>query len=112
MSDACACIGCSNCGTTGIGEKIQHLNRSAGSLYYRRKPIPVGSLFRKKTGVLETERFQAESQILIFNAPFIRQVEKLPFSATLGTSMIVTVAFFPALVLFGSVPYYLGIGSD
>ena len=41
--------------TAGVGKQVQHLDRTASLLYQVREPVPVHSLFREKTGMLEAE---------------------------------------------------------
>ena len=46
------------------------------------------------------------------NLPLLRQIEKFPFSATFGASVIMSVHFTPAFFCFWCVPDHLGIRAD
>ena len=48
---------------------------------------------------------------LIADGLFIGEIEKLPLTATLGAAVIVTVLFLPSLVVVGSIPDDLGVGT-
>ena len=66
--------------------------------------------------MLEAEGLQVEGKLLlngqiVMNAPFIRQIEKLPFAAALSTSVIMSVFFRPALMVMGGIPNDLGVGT-
>ena len=42
-------------GPASVSKQVQHFNRPASIADFFRKPVPVGSLFRKKAGVLKAE---------------------------------------------------------
>ncbi len=50
-----------------------------------------------------------ESQFVVLNMPFFRQVKKFPFTAAFITSVVMTVSFFPAAVALRRIPDYLRI---
>ena len=50
------CCGCES-GTACIGKKIQYFYRASGVADLIAEPVPVGSLFREKSGMFEAERF-------------------------------------------------------
>ena len=115
MSDSSARCGSGQRGAASVGEKIQDFERPAGFLrlrllYYRRKPIPVDGLLRKKSRVFEAERLQAEGQILVTDAPLIRQIKKFPFAPAFLAAVIVAVFLFPAFLCLRRVPNDLRIG--
>jgi len=112
-SSSRSCSGYS--GTTGVCEEVQYLHGSACIMDQTGEPVPVHSLLREQTGVLETERLQMEGQRVgirycllerqgVMNRPFIRQAEKFPFAAALGTSVVMTVFLFPSLMVVGRFP--------
>ena len=135
MGDACAGAGCRQGGAAGVGKEIQHFGRFAGAFRLpaqkQGEPVPVDGLLRKKAGVLKAEGLQAKGELLsgsflrrragkilfgagaqaVGDAPFVRQVKKLPFAAAPGASVIMSVFVFPALMAAGSVPDDLGIRS-
>ncbi len=101
-------------GAAGVGEEIQNLKGSVGIfgfrfLYNRRKPVPVYRLFGKKSGMLEAERLQSESKLSVTDAPFLRQIKKLPFPAAFGAAVIVSVFLFPVFVSPWHIPYDLRV---
>lgn len=111
MCDACACCGrCERCASR-VGEQVQHFNRAVGTADQIAEPVPVRCLLREKAGVFEAERFQAEGQVFIVDLPLLRQMEKLPFSAALAASVIMTVFLFPARIFFFRVPDDLRVWS-
>ena len=55
--------GSSQCSTTCIGKKIQDFYRASRITDLVTEPVPVDSLFRKQTGMFETEWFQMEGQV-------------------------------------------------
>ncbi len=125
MRYACACFSGGDSGAAGVSEQIQNFDGACGTpcirrrgvlgngiLYNRRKPVPVRRLFRKQTGVLETERFKVEGQFFVPDTPFIRQVEKFPFAAAPGASVIMSVPFFPAGMFLWRIPDDLRVGPD
>ena len=73
-------------GSAGVGEEVQYLDGASGVSDLFPEPIPVGSLFREKTCVLEAEWFQIKGQIVltmaqgILDGPLLRQVEELPLA--------------------------------
>ena len=116
MSDGSACFcGCDG-GAACIGKQVQDFDRTAGVFdgfpYYRRKPVPVGSLLRKQPGMFETERLQMKSQFAVLNAPFVRQLEKFPFAASFGASVVMAVHFSPPGMFFWRIPDNLWVRPD
>ena len=85
------------------------------------EPVPVHRLLREQTGMLEAEGLQMEGQRIrltggfllkrqgVMDRPLVRQPEELPFSAALGTSVVMTVLLLPALMIVGRLPDDLGI---
>ena len=118
-SSSCCCGGYSS--TAGVSEEVQHLHGSACLMDQAGEPVPVHSLLREQTGMLEAEGLQVEGQRIsltggfllkrqgVVDRPFIRQMEELPFSAALGTSVVMTVFLLPALMIVGRLPDDLGI---
>ena len=111
-------------GTTGVSEEVQNLHGAACLMDQTGEPVPVHRLFREQTGMFETEGLQMEGQRIrltagfllkrqcVMDRPFIRQMEELPFSAALGTSVVMTVLLLPALMIVGRLPDDLGIRTD
>ena len=83
-----------------------------GILNDLRKPVPVDSLFREKTGMFKTEGFQMESQGFVMNAPFVWKVKELPLTTTLTAAVIVSVQLFPLFNLPWCIPDDLRIGAQ
>ena len=100
MCDACSRGGSGKCGSAGIGEQVQDLDRTSGIFDLITEPVPVCGLFRKKAGMFKAEWFQVECQILILNRPLLWQMEKFPFTAALFAAVIMSVFFLPAGVDF------------
>ena len=121
-SSSCSCGGYS--GTAGVSEEVQYLHGAACLMDQTGEPVPVHSLLREQTGMLEAEGLQMEGQRIsltggfllkrqgVMDRPFIRQMEELPFSAALGTSVVMTVFLLPALMIVGRLPDDLGIRTD
>ena len=111
-------------GTAGVSEEVQHLHGSACIMDQTGEPVPVHRLLREQTGMFETEGLQMEGQRIrltggfllkrqgVMDRPLVRQMEELPFSAALGTSVVMTVFLLPALMLVGRLPDDLGIRTD
>ena len=108
-------------GTAGVSEEVQYLHGSACLMDQTGEPVPIHRLLREQTGMLEAEGLQMEGQRIsltggfllkwqgVMDRPFIRQMEELPFSAALGTSVVMTVFLLPALMIVGRLPDDLGI---
>ena len=83
------------------------------------EPIPIGSLLREQSGVLEAEGLQVKGKlrigsqgkagICIGDGPFVGQIKELPFTAAFCASVIMAVFLFPAGMVMGSIPDDLGI---
>ena len=112
MGHTGSCSSCCKGSTSCVGEKIQHLDGTTCITDLVPKPVPVGSLFREKAGVLEAEWLQMEGQLLIMNVPLLRQIKKFPFSTASGASVIVCIRPFPAFVCAWGVPDHLRIRTD
>ena len=112
MSDGSSGSSSSQCSTAGICKKIQHFDRTTGIFDFFSEPIPVGSLFREKTGVLKTKRLQVECQIIVMNGPLLRKIKKFPFAAAFFTAMIVSVHFVPSGMFSWGIPDYLRIRAN
>ena len=99
-------FGCGTCSTACVGKKIQNLHRAIGFLNDRREPVPVGSLFREQTGVLEAEWLQVErkAKVMVLNRPLLRQVKKLPFAAAFVVAVVMAVHLLPAFIRFWCIP--------
>ena len=105
-----------------IGKEVQHpdlppaFRCRTGNL--AGKPVPVGRLLREQSGMLERKRLELESQadprhlIPVTDRPLLRQVEKFPFPAAPGRSVIVSVGMFPSPVPLRRIPDHLGIRPD
>ncbi len=102
----------SQCGAAGVGEKIQHPDRSSGIADLLLAPVPVDCLFRKKPGVFEAEGLEIELQILIMNDPLFRKLQKFPFASSAGASVVTGIGALPSLVSPGGIPDNLGIRTD
>ena len=112
MGDCCTCFCGSQGGSAGVGKKVQYLDGTMGILNDLRKPVPIDGLFRKKTGVLETEGLQMEGQGFVMNAPFVWKVKELPLTATLAATVIVSVQRFSFFYLPWCIPDDLRIGAQ
>ena len=121
MSHSSSCCRGGYSSTAGVSEEVQHLHGSACLMDQAGEPVPVHRLLREQTGMLEAEGLQMEGQRIsltggfllkrqgVMDRPFIRQMEELPFSAALGTSVVMTVLLLPALMIVGRLPDDLGI---
>ena len=55
MGDTGACLGCGQGSSAGIRKQVQDLDRASGFANPGAKPVPIGSLFGKQTGVFKTK---------------------------------------------------------
>ena len=55
MGHGSTCLGSGQGCSASVGEQIQYLNRAPGIADLVTEPVPVGSLLREQTGVLEAE---------------------------------------------------------
>ena len=95
--------------SAGVGEKVQHLHRTAGVFDFIGEPVPVHRLLREKSRMFEAERFQVEAEIFISDLPLFGKIEKLPLSAALTASVIMAVHFPPARKVLRRIPDDLGV---
>src|SRR5699024_696951 len=107
-----SCRSCSQSGAASVGKKVQYLDRPPCLSDLFRKPIPVGSLLREKSGVLEAEGLQIKCQIPVVDGPLGGEVQEFPLSAALLAAVIVGIAFPPALQCLWGIPDDLGVRPD
>ena len=103
---------CGQSSAAGIGKKIQHLDRTTGISDLLTKPVPVHSLLRKKSCMLEAERLQIKGKILVMDIPLMRQIKELPLTASAAASVIMAVHMLPATVLTRSIPDNLWVRTN
>ena len=103
--------GCScQSGTAGIGEQVQHPDRTAGSGHLLPDKVPVGSLLREDAGMLEVHGLDVKGQVvLIFDLPALRQIVIRPAAAAGIAADITGIIPLPLTGGMGCIPNYLGI---
>ena len=111
VSNGSAGCSCSQSSAAGIGKKIQHLDRASRIADLFTEPVPVHSLLREKSCMLEAERLQIKSKVLVMKLPLMRQIKELPLTAATAASVIMSVHMLPATVFAGSIPDYLRVGT-
>ena len=78
-------------GAAGIGEQIEHLQRTLRTADNAGEPVPVHRLFGKQPCMLEAEGLEAESEFPVMDAPFFREVKKFPFPSALAAAVVIDV---------------------
>ena len=114
MGDMSAGLGCSNRRAARVGKKIEDFHFSAGRyslLNNSAEPVPVDSLFREQSGVLEIKGLEPEGEVPVVDRPLLRKVEELPLAAALAAAVVVRVGVSP-FPPPGGLPYYLRVGTD
>ncbi|MCG4587583.1 hypothetical protein L0P56_19145, partial [Anaerosalibacter bizertensis] len=76
------------------------------------EPVPVHSLLREKSCMLEAERLQIKSKVLVMKLPLMRKIKELPLTAATAASVIMSVHMLPATVFAGSIPDYLRVRTN
>ena len=74
--------------------------------------VPVYSLLREKTGMLETEGFQMKSEIFVMKIPLLWEVKEFPFSAAFGAAVVVCIHFVPSRLCLWGIPDNLRIRTN
>ena len=113
MTHGSTCFRAGKSCSARIRKQVQYIYLASGTAYLIRHKVPVYSLFREESGMLEAGGADIEFQAAVVYRPRLRELPaEFPLSAALFGTVVVTVGVFPQRIEPVSLPYYLRIRSD